>query len=95
MFKTSTQKNNNNKTVIYLYDHNEIAKCQIPPYIVKLTPFLLGHRVAFFKVQSVLIPQDILTTTLLSSPLVIDTGRYFVPLSPYSGNRCIHLNYNE
>lgn len=65
MFKTSTQKNNNNKTVIYLYDHNEIAKCQIPPYIVKLTPFLLGHRVAFFKVQSVLIPQDILTTTLL------------------------------
>lgn len=48
MFKTSTQKNNNNKTVIYLYDHNEIAKCQIPPYIVKLTPFLLGHRVAFF-----------------------------------------------
>lgn len=65
MFKTSTQKINNNKTVIYLYDHNEIAKCQIPPYIVKLTPFLLGHRVAFFKVQSVLIPQDILTTTLL------------------------------
>lgn len=65
MFKTSTQKNNNNKTVIYLYDHNEIAKCQIPPYIVKLTPFLLGHRVAFFKVQSVLVPQDILTTTLL------------------------------
>lgn len=65
MFKTSTQKKNNNKTVIYLYDHNEIAKCQIPPYIVKLTPFLLGHRVAFFKVQSVLIPQDILTTTLL------------------------------
>lgn len=65
MFKTSTQKNNNNKTVIYLYDHNEIAKCQIPPYIVKLTPFLLGHRVAFLKVQSVLIPQDILTTTLL------------------------------
>lgn len=48
MFKTSTQKKNNNKTVIYLYDHNEIAKCQIPPYIVKLTPFLLGHRVAFF-----------------------------------------------
>lgn len=65
MFKTSTQKKNNNKTVIYLYDHKEIAKCQIPPYIVKLTPFLLGHRVAFFKVQSVLIPQDILTTTLL------------------------------